>query len=112
MPHVVIEYSANVEQFAEAVPIAHDVMIQSGLFTTEDIKTRSYAAENFLVGKKGNQGRFVHVTISILEGRTTKQKQALSEAMRDALCVPLKEVDQLSIDIHELIKDTYRKHVR
>jgi 5-carboxymethyl-2-hydroxymuconate isomerase len=114
MPHVIIEYSANIcpaRQFAEITKAAHDVMIQSGLFSVADIKTRSYVTEDFFVGEKGNQGRFVHVIIYLLEGRSLVQKQALSEAMRDSLASHLKDVDQLSVDIRELSKDTYRKHV-
>lgn len=114
MPHVIIEYSANVRhmaEFAEITQIAHKIMIQSGLFSAADIKTRSYVTENFLVGEKGNEGSFVHVTVYLLEGRTTLQKQNLSEALRDAVQLPLKNVDQLSIDIRELAKDTYRKYV-
>lgn len=114
MPHVIIEYSANVcpaGQFAEITKIAHKTMVESGLFSATDIKTRSYVAEDFLVGEKGSQGSFVHVTVYLLEGRTTLQKQNLSEALRDALQLPLKNVNQLSVDVRELVKDTYRKYV-
>lgn len=113
MPHVIIEYSANVcprTEFVEITQIAHKIMIQSGLFAAADIKTRSYVTKDFLVGEKGNQGSFVHVTVYLLEGRTTMQKQNLSEALRDALQLALKNVDQLSIDIREMAKDTYRKY--
>lgn len=114
MPHLIIEYSANVRpaaEFAEITQIAHNIMIQSGLFSVPDIKTRSYVVDDYLIGEKGSQGSFVHVTVYLLEGRTTLQKQSLSEALRDALKVPLKNVDQLSIDIQEMTKDTYRKYV-
>lgn len=114
MPHLIIEYSANVRSLvspAELVKIGHKVMIESGLFSIPDIKSRAYAAEDYLVGEKGNDGSFVHVTVYQLEGRSTQQKQDLSEALRDALKVPLEKVDQLSIDIRELAKDTYRKYV-
>jgi 5-carboxymethyl-2-hydroxymuconate isomerase len=49
--------------------------------------------------------------VYILEGRSNLQKQNLSDALSDALQIPLEKVDQLSIDIRELAKDTYRKYV-
>lgn len=114
MPHVIIECSENIRFLvkpADITQIAHTTMIQSGLFNTADIKSRSHVAEDYLVGEKGNHGSFVHVTVYLLEGRSLLQKQNLSEALCAALQVPLKKVDQLSIDIRELTKDTYRKYV-
>lgn len=114
MPHVIIEYSANIcpaEQFAEITKAAHNVMIRSGLFSTADIKTRSYAAGDFLVGEKGKEGRFIHVIIYLLEGRALQQKQALSESMRDTIKSHVKDIDQLSVDVRELAKEIYRKYV-
>lgn len=114
MPHLIIEYSNNIsskDTFQEITQAAHEAMIQSGLFSPADIKTRSYMAEDFLVGEKGRQGSFVHARIYLLEGRTTREKQNLSEQLRDTLRLHLKNVDQLSVDIRELKKDTYRKSV-
>ena len=115
MPHVILEYSTNVASVARSAQITkivHNIMSQCGLFSSADIKTRSHIVEDFLVGEKGREGSFVHVTVYLLEGRTILQKQNLSEALLDALRVPLKNVDQLSIDIRELAKDTYRKYIR
>ncbi|WHA05051.1 5-carboxymethyl-2-hydroxymuconate Delta-isomerase [Candidatus Bandiella numerosa] len=114
MPHIIIEYSDNVSSLVNPTKIthlAHNIMMQSGLFNAADIKSRSYVSEDYLVGEKGNKGFFVHVTVYILEGRSTLQKQNLSDALSDALQIPLEKVDQLSIDIRELAKDTYRKYV-
>ncbi|RTK92874.1 MAG: 5-carboxymethyl-2-hydroxymuconate Delta-isomerase [Rickettsiales bacterium] len=115
MPHAVIEYTTNVNyptEFAKITQIVHNVMIQSKLFSVKDIKTRSHKIDDFLLGEKGRQGSFVHVTIYLLEGRTILQKQTLSETLLEALQAPLINVDQLTINIQEIVKDTYRKHVR
>jgi 5-carboxymethyl-2-hydroxymuconate isomerase len=116
MPHAVIEFSANlaeVMQATKATAAVHQAMMASGLFAVPaDIKTRAYAAQDFLVGELGQQGCFVHVTISLLEGRTIAQKQALTDLVRDALQQLLPTVEQLSVDIRDMTKDTYRKAVR
>jgi 5-carboxymethyl-2-hydroxymuconate isomerase len=114
MPHAIIEYSANLRDVlrsAEVCAVVHNVLIQSGLFTTNDIKTRSYVAEDFLVGEKGSAGSFVHVRVYLFEGRTILQKQTLSESLRDALGAHLPTVDQISVDLREIVRDTYRKKV-
>jgi 5-carboxymethyl-2-hydroxymuconate isomerase len=114
MPHVIIEYSENVPALAnpaELTQIAHSTMMESGLFNAADVKSRATAAEHYLVGEKGTDGSFVHVTVYLLEGRNLLQKQRLSEALRDALQLPLQKVSQLSVDIRELQKDVYRKYV-
>lgn len=114
MPHLIIEYSSNVHSLAkpaEILRIGHKIMTESGLFSVPDIKSRIYEAHDFLVGEKGDTGTFVHVRVYLLEGRSSEKKQALSEALRDALKLPLEKIDQLSIDIRDITKDTYRKYV-
>lgn len=115
MPHLILEYSAPLRpliQSKQIVPIAHRVMVESGLFGVPDIKTRAYPAEDFAVGEKCDAGSFVHVTVMLLEGRTSEQKQALTTAIRDTLAPLLEGVDQLSVDIRDMVKEAYRKHVR
>lgn len=112
MPHVIIEYSNNVHEVVQAAQItkhAHETLINSGLFSTPDIKTRSYSAEDYLVGDKGKDGSFLHICVYLLDGRSVEKKQALSEALRDMLVERLPQVDQLSVDIRDLSREIYRK---
>ena len=112
MPHAIIEYSANVLAYVKPADITrtvHQMMTQSGLFNAGDIKSRCYVVEDYLVGEKGEDGSFVHVQVSLLEGRTSEQKQALSGAIFEALKTLLAQVDQISVDIRDMVRDTYRK---
>jgi len=88
---------------------AHQGAIDSGLFSTADIKTRAYPAAHYIVAE-GNK-LFVHVTLYLLEGRTVAQKQHLSEALSKSLLPLLKSGQHLSIDIRDLLRDIYKKHV-
>jgi 5-carboxymethyl-2-hydroxymuconate isomerase len=111
MPHAIIEYSANIEEEfldADICNRVHGTLMGCGLFRPEDIKTRAYATGDFMIGEKGQDGSFVHVTVSLLEGRTVEQKQALSQAIIDSLAV-LNPIDSKSVDVRELAKDVYRK---
>jgi 5-carboxymethyl-2-hydroxymuconate isomerase len=113
MPHLVIEYSATLHshmQSEDVLGAAHQVMIESGLFSAKDIKTRAYVADDFLVGEKGQDGSFLHVTVSLLEGRTLEQKQALSDTLRDVIAASVAHVEQLSVDVQDMVRETYRKY--
>ncbi len=115
MPHVVIEYSDNVKSEivrGHIVVLAHKVMNESGLFNAADIKTRAHAASHFSIGERCGQGSFVHVTVSILEGRSLEQRAALSEALGDALAQKLGHVDQLTVEVREMLRATYRKRTK
>ena len=113
MPHAIIEYSANIEDEVLAADLSdriHGTLIECGLFSAKDIKTRSYCAEDFMVGEKGQDGSFVHVTVSLFDGRTLEQKQDLSQKVLDSLQeAEMEGVDSISVDIRDITKACYRK---
>lgn len=115
MPHVVIEYSDNLAsdvKEADLVEILHHAIGQCGLFKPDDIKTRAYAASDFLVGENGRDGSFVHLTVSIKSGRTPEQRQALAATLLDMLKAHIAVAEQLTVDIRELDATIYQKFVR
>lgn len=112
MPHAVIEYSENAKNDIQVhgVPaLIHAAMIESGLFQSHDIKTRAYSAHDALVGTKGVNGRFIHVAIFLMEGRTEEQKQNLTQTIFNLLSAKMIKMDSITVDIRELEKSTYRK---
>jgi 5-carboxymethyl-2-hydroxymuconate isomerase len=115
MPHLTIEYSANLQQAVQAgdvLALAHDCMIQSGLFAVPaDIKTRAYRAGLFLVGTDP-AASFAHATVHLLAGRTVEQKQALTQALLAVLRAALPSANQLSVDIRDMERETYRKYAQ
>lgn len=115
MPHAVIEYPSSLRPRAEAAGLlqaVHGVMLQSGLFTAGDIKTRVYETAQWVVGEAAaGEGEFVHLTVSLLAGRTVEQRQALSNAMHAVLLEKLPATMQLTVNIHEMDRDTYKKRV-
>jgi len=108
MPHAVIEYSANIIP-KNIIPLVHEAMIASGLFEADNIKTRAYVANDFMVGTKGAEGRFVHLTVAILSGRTMEQRQTLSQSLIDILKASFPDADSLTVEIREMDRETYRK---
>lgn len=84
MPHVVIEYFSD-EPLDKAALLrtALDTAADSGVMQRADIKVRLLPSEAILLGD--GRRSFMHVTISLLAGRTPEAKLALAQAMTGAL---------------------------
>lgn len=110
MPHIILEYSDNMGPDIQQTGLLqqlHTHVSECGLFAPEAVKARSIAYQDAILsqGKKS----FVHVTVSILSGRSQQQREQLSDELF-ALCQKeLPTVSALSVNIHEMNKDTYRK---
>lgn len=84
MPHLIIEYSANIE--AEVAPERlleefHRTAIELGIAEPVGIRTRLEPREHFLVGDDGKDNAFVHIVARLRAGRSAEQKKALLEAL-------------------------------
>ncbi len=111
MPHAVIEYSDNLAADYKSLDVTqsvHSLLVKCGLFKSNEIKTRGYAVQDFIVGDKGRKGSFIHITVYLLEGRSVQQKQSLSQAILDSIATAMKNANTVTVDVRELVKDTYR----
>lgn len=82
MPHVVVDYSDNLtglnaKQLLEEI---NTTLIETELFSPEDIKSRARKDEVFLIGLGVDQA-YIHVKAYILSGRTAEQKQLMGGAI-------------------------------
>ncbi len=112
MPHVIIEHTESIAPAVRQSGLlknVHLVVVNSGLFSADAVKSRAVSYQDVCWGKNAVPAEFAHVTVKILSGRTTEQKQQLSKAVFDALAAALPDVQKLSVDIHDMEKDTYFK---
>ncbi len=110
MPHIVVEYSTNVEpaiRSSKLLPALHQAVQATNLFDPQAIKARSIGYADIVLPEGAVS--FVHVTVSILSGRTMDQRSALNDAVFGALKSAMPQVDKLSSDIREMTAETYRK---
>ncbi len=112
MPHCIIEYAKHLEEqlpASQLIEATHRGARNSGLFEEHDIKTRTLAFEHYQTGT--GQQPFIHVTAKILSGRTSQQKAALSQQILSALRqLPLPSVS-LTVDVCDIDRAAYAKHV-
>ncbi|GHF27843.1 hypothetical protein GCM10017044_23740 [Kordiimonas sediminis] len=110
MPHIIIEYSADIEKSESAQKLmqtAHDVAMESGQFGEADIKVRTLRFDQALVG--GKPDSFLHVTVQLLDGRTDDVKKALTMAMIDGYSRLNLKLGCLSANAQDTIRAVYSK---
>ena len=118
MPHMTVEYTANIGGFdASAILLPlNQALVDSGEFNEADIKSRAIKLDDFLIGVQATGRAFVHVKLHILAGRSTEQKQALSssllQALTDSFPAQAGLTTQLCVEILEIDRPSYGKAVR
>jgi 5-carboxymethyl-2-hydroxymuconate isomerase len=108
MPHCVLDCSRTIERHAdvtELIKVVHDAAATTGLFGPNDVKVRVNLFDHYTVG--GTQNDFIHVTASILSGRSVEQRKDLSARIVRALKELLPAVPIISIDVREIERATY-----
>ncbi|ASZ13697.1 5-carboxymethyl-2-hydroxymuconate Delta-isomerase [Chitinophaga pendula] len=108
MPHFVIECSSNVLAQQPAAIIMDTVYAaaeSTGLFAPNDIKVRIRCYDDYKLGDEKDS--FLHIYASIMEGRTTAQKAALSDIVIQKLAPLLADISFLSMNVWEFEQATY-----
>ncbi|MGF1691596.1 5-carboxymethyl-2-hydroxymuconate Delta-isomerase [Photobacterium kagoshimensis] len=112
MPNLVVEYADPV---AERVNVAgllddlHRVMLASGLFEADAVKTRAYPCHNWLIGEDGVKQTFIHIELSLLSGRTVEQKRVLTREVMAELEKHAADINSLTIDVRDMDPETFLK---
>ena len=117
MPHLIVEYSSNLESFPEAhaLDALNATIIATGQVQHEqDLKSRTIRTEHFVIGSDPTALRgFVHAELRLLAGRTPEMKRDLSDrigaVLREHTPKPDGMLVQLSVDIVDMDKASYFK---
>jgi len=115
MPHCVVEYSDNIPdgfQHRDFFKKLHQLMIETGEFKLERIKSRFISHGNYYLGDGNKENCFIYLQISILTGRSTSLRQKLSKEALDLLkeFFPKAIKSQkcsMTVDIREMDRETH-----
>jgi 5-carboxymethyl-2-hydroxymuconate isomerase len=72
MPHIVVEYSANLEKSIDIralVRRVHEAVLASGVFELGAVRTRAERREVYEIADGDPDNGFIHVGLSIAPGR-------------------------------------------
>jgi 5-carboxymethyl-2-hydroxymuconate isomerase len=125
MPHVVIEYSANLRQRADVARLlrtVHDAALATGVFPRGGTRTRAEERTDYLIADGHPDNAFVHVILRIGHGRDLDTRRRAGQQVFDALCAELAPVLAtsplaVSFEVQEIDPDlsfkrnTVREHV-
>lgn len=117
MPHLRLEYTANVPQKVDFQALFADLqgtLARVGGIPMANFKSRAYRLDNYRIADGNADQAFVHLDIRMFEGRPDELKQAMLAAVMDVLKAHYPPVDggpnvQLSVEIQDIRRAAYLK---
>ncbi|CBW73761.1 5-carboxymethyl-2-hydroxymuconate Delta-isomerase [Mycetohabitans rhizoxinica] len=89
MPHVIVEYTANLRADARIgellATINNTLIAQSGVFPIGGIRSRAIALDDYRIADGSGDDAFVHVTLKIGAGRDEATKKKACDALFAAI---------------------------
>jgi 5-carboxymethyl-2-hydroxymuconate isomerase len=84
MPHLTIEYSANLEGQSDLGALCHglrDVMLASGLFEIGAVRVRARPCPHYAIADMLPENAFADLILRIGTGRSEEEKKAVGQAL-------------------------------
>jgi 5-carboxymethyl-2-hydroxymuconate isomerase len=118
MPHIIAEYSANLEDCLDVqalIDVLHQAAVTSGVAELVAIRTRAARREYVRVADGNPANGFVHITARLRIGRPEEKRTALGQALLAAADKRLANVYPthpigLTVEIHEIDDMTFRRN--
>lgn len=92
MPHLIIEYSANVAdshggpvEVAALVDALHRAALETGIASLDALRTRAVGREHYAIADLEPDNMFIAVTARLGAGRTDNEKRRFVESLMAAL---------------------------
>lgn len=88
MPHITVEYTKDLKDDIEMdtlLPLLHQVLLSNeGVFSAAGMRSRGILLNDYFRGsdKVPHEDGFVHITLSILAGRSEEVKQEMVNRLR------------------------------
>jgi 5-carboxymethyl-2-hydroxymuconate isomerase len=119
MPHIIAEYSVNLEDCLDVQTLVNDLhqaAIDAEVAELVGIRTRAVARTYFRVGDGSPANGFLHIVARLRRGRPEEKRKALGEALLAAADRRLADVYSrnpvaLTVEVHEIDPDmTFRRN--
>ena len=110
MPHLNIEYSANVGEALDIqalVDTIHRTALDTGIFPLGGVRTRAEARSHYRIANGDPNAGYIHLLVRIGSGRDEQTRRAAGERIFAALCDFTDELYRsrplaLSFELHEI----------
>jgi 5-carboxymethyl-2-hydroxymuconate isomerase len=88
VPHITVEYSANLEaavSIAKLVEDVHRAVLATGTFKLGAVRTRAARRDVYAIADRDPQNAFINVIARIARGRPPEKRRGLAEAIMAVL---------------------------
>lgn len=89
MPHIVVEYSANLENqidILRLVEAVHNAALKTGVFELAAVRTRASRRDYYAIADGHRDNTFVAVWVRVAPGRPAETRKRLGQEIFDAVC--------------------------
>jgi 5-carboxymethyl-2-hydroxymuconate isomerase len=110
MPHLNIEYSANLEEVLDVqalVDTIHEIALETGIFPLGGVRTRAEARKHYRIANGDPRAGYIHMIVRIGSGRDLETRRNAGERIFAALCAFTEAIYEsrplaLSFELHEI----------
>ena len=119
MPHLNIEYSANLEEALDIQALVdriHETALETGIFPLGGVRTRAEPRTHYRIANGDPRAGYIHMMVRIGSGSEVETRRAAGDKIFDALCAFTDELYRsrplaLSFELHEIPPDmAWRKN--
>ena len=118
MPHLTLEYTANIKQEIDCATLfsgLHKIITKIGGINIENCKSRAIRLDNYYIGQSNESNAFVHLEISLMQGKSTELQQAIGiqclNLLKEYFAPSLSKLAlQITVDITEIYRSAYYKY--
>jgi 5-carboxymethyl-2-hydroxymuconate isomerase len=110
MPHLNIEYSANLEEVLDVqalVDTIHQTALETGIFPLGGVRTRAEARKHYRIANGDPRAGYIHMMVRIGSGRDLETRRNAGDRIFAALCAFTEAIYEsrplaLSFELHEI----------
>jgi 5-carboxymethyl-2-hydroxymuconate isomerase len=119
MPHVTVEYSANIKSDVSTkvlMKTIHETLAKFSTFNLREIKSRCIMHRDFYMGDGNSRNAFVYLRLEMLAGRKLSLKKKIGAKLREVLRNSYRSAAkhyqlQMSVEIREISKKLWFKEL-
>ena len=110
MPHLNIEYSANLEDSLDIQALVdriHETALETGIFPLGGVRTRAEPRNHYRIANGDPRAGYIHMMVRIGSGRDVETRESAGDRIFAALCDFTDEIYRsrplaLSFELHEI----------
>jgi len=110
MPHLIVEYSANLNNqidIFKLVETVHHAALRTGVFEVAAIRTRAAGRDYYVIADGHRDNAFVAIFVRVAPGRPPETRRRVGQEIFDAACEFLKNVYEttplaISLEVQEI----------